>query len=161
MKKSFPQSALWFALVCSVMWSAVAFAEEAENTEAYVEYREKIMKNIGSQSGAIGDILKHKLPYTDHILVHAKGLQAASRLVLPAFKMKAMKEGSDAKVEIWQEWDKYTAAAKKLEEASDKLVAAAEKGNMEAVGAAMREVGGSCGNCHKPFRIPKERDHNH
>jgi len=49
------------------------------------------------------------------------------------------------------------AAAKKLEDASDELVAAAEKGDMKAVGAAMREVGGSCGNCHKPFR--NKHDH--
>jgi len=157
MSNKFFRSALSFACACSMVWSSAAFAEDAEDVEAYVEYREKVMKNIGSQSGAIGDILKNKLPYNDHILVHAKGLQAASRLVMPAFKKKAMKEGGDAKAEIWQKWDKYVVAARKLEVASDKLVAAAEKGDMKAVGAAMREVGGSCGNCHKPFRMPKDR----
>ena len=33
------------------------------------------------QSGAVGAILKNKLPYDDDVLVHAKGLQATSRLV--------------------------------------------------------------------------------
>jgi cytochrome c556 len=157
MSNNFFRSALSLACACSMMWSAVAFAEDVGNGEAYVEYREKVMKNIGSQSGAIDDILKNKLPFDEHILVHAKGLQAASRLVVPSFKKKAMKEGGDAKVEIWQKWDEYVVAAKKLEVASDKLVAAAEKGDMKAVGAAMREVGGSCGNCHKPFRVAKDR----
>ncbi|MGY8825216.1 MAG: c-type cytochrome [Candidatus Latescibacterota bacterium] len=159
MRTNFYQSTLRLALACSMLWGASAFAEDADEAEAYVEYREKIMKNLGTQSGAIGDILKHKLPYGDHILIHAKGLQAASRLVMPAFKKEAMEEGGEAKAEIWQQWDKYVAAAKKLEDASDALVAAAEKGDMKAVGVAMREVSGSCGSCHKPFRIKHSHKH--
>ena len=115
------------------------------------------MKVLAAQSGAVGDILKYKLPHGADILVHAKGLQAASKLVVPSFKVKAMKDGGGARAEIWEKWEEYVAASKVLEDATDELVVAAEAGDMKAVGAAMRAVGGSCGNCHRPFR--NKHDH--
>lgn len=150
---------LGIALLCCVLVSAVR-AESEANTEGLIEYREKVMQVLKAQAGAIGDILKNKLPYSDDVLVHAKGLQATSRLVAPSFKTKAMKDGGGSRAKIWAQWDEYAAAAKALEDAADKLVAAAEKGDAKATGLAMRAVGGSCSSCHKPFR-KKHNHHNH
>ena len=145
------------ALLCCALLTGTAIgAEHEHSSEGLIEYREKVMELLKSQSGSVGDILKYKLPYEGDILVHAKGLQAASRLVAPSFKVKAMKDGGGARAEIWEQWEEYTAVAKVLEDAADKLVEAAEAGDMKAVGTAMRAVGGSCGNCHRPFR---NKDH--
>ncbi len=154
------QKTVKFLLCCALFTSAAVWAEDEQSGEGRIEYREKVMKVLAAQSGAVGDILKYKLSYGGDILVHAKGLQAASKLVMPSFKAKAMKDGGGARAEIWEKWEEYVAAAKVLEDATNELVVAAEKGDMKAVGAAMRAVGGSCGNCHRPFRN-KHDHHDH
>lgn len=148
------------ALMCCALLTSAVRAEEVYSAEGIITYREKVMDVLKYQSGAIGAILKNKLPYGDDVLVHAKGLQATSRLVAPSFKLKAMKDGGGARAEIWAQWDEYVAAAKVLEEAADRLVAAAETGDTKATAQAMRAVGGSCSSCHKPFRI-KHANHRH
>ena len=58
--------------------------------------------------------------------------------------------------EIWNDWDKFGAAAKNMEVQSAKLVAAAESGDVAAIGAQLQNLGKSCGGCHKPFRAEKK-----
>jgi cytochrome c556 len=56
-------------------------------------------------------------------------------------------------------WEDYAAVAEKHEaftKAAANLAAEAGKGK-EALGAAMKDVGKSCGGCHKPFRAPKKK----
>ena len=70
-------------------------------------------------------------------------------------------EGSDkgetrAKPEIWTDWAKFEGIIKSFNAASEKLVQAAESGDMAAIGAQLGEVGKGCGSCHKPFRKEKQ-----
>ena len=142
-----------------LIFAAVAIAStcaRAQDDAAYLAYRQKVMKGIGTNIGAIGDILKNKLPYSENIVTHAKAMQEASGLIESAFEKKITEGKTDAKLEIWQEWEKYVAAARKLEEESGKLAEVAAGGDMAAIGAAMQKVGDACGSCHKPYRKPKE-----
>ena len=43
----------------------------AQDDEHILGYRQKVMKSMGASMGAIGDTLKHKLPFAGHIGVHA------------------------------------------------------------------------------------------
>ena len=45
---------------------------------AHYEYREKVMESIGANMGAIGDIMKNKLPHQANIAVHARTIQLAA-----------------------------------------------------------------------------------
>lgn len=129
---------------------------QAQENDAYIAYRQKVMKSIGANMGAIGDILKNGLPHQKNIAAHGRALQEASILIESAFKKEIAEGVTDSKPEIWQEWEKYVAAAKKMTDASGALVKAAEGGDAAAIGVAMKAVGGSCGGCHKPYRKPKE-----
>jgi len=62
---------------------------------------------------------------------------------------------SEAKPEIWKDWDKFAAAAKTLEDQSAKLAEVAAGGDVGAIGAQLGEVGKACGGCHEPFRVKK------
>jgi cytochrome c556 len=57
-----------------------------------------------------------------------------------------------AKPEVWQEPAKFTQAQKKLEESTEKLLRAAESGNMELIRPALNSVEESCKSCHQQFR---------
>jgi cytochrome c556 len=145
---------VWGVCCCLFIILLVGNAQ-AQSDEAFLEYRQRVMKSQGASMGAISDVLKHKLPFTDHIATHAKDLQNSSTLIASAFEKRITEGKTDAKPEAWQEWDKFVAAAKALEEESGKLAEVAASGNMEAIAAQVKKVGGACGNCHKPYRKPE------
>ena len=43
-----------------------------------------------------------------------------------------------------------------LQEEGAKLADVASGGDMAAIGAQVKNLGKACGDCHKPFRKPKE-----
>jgi cytochrome c556 len=132
---------------------------QAQNDEAFVQYRQKVMSSQGASMGAINDTLKNKLPYQDHIAVHARDIAATSALIGEAFKKEITEGKTDAKPEIWKEWEKFLAAAEALEKESNALAEVAKSGDMEAIAAQVKKVGGACGDCHKPYRKPKEQSY--
>jgi cytochrome c556 len=151
--------ALWALLVVSLGVSLSVTTALAQDDEAYIGYRQRVMQSQGASMGAIGDILKHKLPYNSHIAAHARDIQAMSTLIADAFKKEITAGKTDVKPEIWQEWEKFVAAAKDLERESAALAEVAQGGDMEAMAAQVKKVGGACGNCHKPYRKPKEESY--
>jgi cytochrome c556 len=129
---------------------------QAQSDEAFIKYRQSVMKSNSANMGAIGAIVKNKLPYQNHIVHHAYQIQSASQLIADAFRKQITEGKTDAKPDIWQDWDKFVDAAKKLEEESGKLASVAQSGDMAAITAQVKAMGKSCGGCHKPFRKPKE-----
>jgi cytochrome c556 len=132
---------------------------QAQSDEAFVLYRQKVMSGNGASMGAIGDILKNKLPYQNHIVTHAQDIQRISTLIAEAFKKEVTAGKTDAKPEIWKDWEKFAATAKELGEESGKLAEVARAGNMEAIEAQVKKLGDTCSSCHKPFRKPREESY--
>jgi cytochrome c556 len=145
-----------FAMLAGALFILPLAGVQAQEDDPHIAYRQKVMKSIGANMGAIGDIMKNELPLQENIAVHARALQLASGLIPSAFKKEIVQGRTEAMPAIWQEWDKYVAAANKLGEASAALVEAAQGGDAAAIDAALQAVGGSCGGCHKHFRKPKE-----
>jgi cytochrome c556 len=58
--------------------------------------------------------------------------------------------------EIWTKQADFEAAMQKFSDAAPKLLAAAKAKDVDAVGAAFKEVGGTCKNCHDTFRSPED-----
>ena len=129
---------------------------QAQDDEHFLGYRQKVMKSMGASMGAIGDILKHKLPFAGHIGVHAGDISRMSAVIAGAFEKEIAEGRTDAKPEVWQDWDKFVAAAETLQEEGAKLADIASAGDMAAIGAQVKNLGKACGDCHKPFRKPKE-----
>ena len=128
----------------------------AQDDEHILGYRQKVMKSMGASMGAIGDILKHKLPFAGHIGVHASDISRMSAVIEEAFEKEITEGRTDAKPDVWQDWDKFVAAAETLREEGAKLADIASAGDMAAIGAQVKNLGKACGDCHKPFRKPKE-----
>ena len=129
---------------------------QAQDDEHILVYRQKVMKSMGASMGAIGDILKHKLPFAGHIGVHATDISRMSAVIAESFEKEITEGRTDSKAEVWQDWDKFVAAAEALQEESAKLADVAGSGDMAAIGGQVKALGKACGNCHKPFRKPKE-----
>ena len=143
-------------LVCLVFAVVVA---QAQDNDAFIQYRQKVMTSNSANMGAIGDILKNKLPYQKHILVHAQEIQRMSTVIAEAFKKEVTAGKTDAKPEIWKEWDKFTASADAMGREAAELATVAQAGNMEAIGAQVKKLSDACGSCHKPYRKPREESY--
>ncbi len=147
---------LWKLLLLLVCLGLPLTGAQAQSDEAYLVYRQKVMQSQSANVGAIVTILKNKLPYQDNIVMHAHEIQMASQLIASAFKKNITAGKTDAKPDIWQDWDKFDAAAQKLEEESGRLATVAQSGDMAAIVEQVKKLRKSCGGCHKPFRKPKK-----
>jgi len=151
----FTKTTILTATLCMGMASAVQ-AESHEGDEAVVSYRQTVMSIVGSNMGAMADIMKYRLDLPGHIGVHAGQMADMAQLIAPAFKKNIPTRATDAKPEIWKDWTKFEAAIVDFEEAARNLESAAQGPDAAAVGPAMKALGKTCGGCHKQFRRPKE-----
>ncbi len=128
----------------------------ADDSEALLTYRGHVMKSLGSHISAVFDILDGHVSYSGHIAGHANAMEMMAGMIPDIFPEGTQGKDSRAKPEIWQQWEKFVAAAESLATASAGLAAAAEGGDMGAIGVAAGAVGDACGGCHKPFRVKKD-----
>ncbi|HEV7344713.1 MAG TPA: cytochrome c [Devosia sp.] len=59
---------------------------------------------------------------------------------------------SEALPAIWENWEDFTAIAETGRQAAADAIAAAEAGDSAAYAAALKTLGGTCGQCHQQFR---------
>ena len=158
----FSRSMLVIALAVSstsMLLGGLAQADSHEKDAARLKYRQSVMSIVGTNMGAIGDIMKNQLALPGAVANHAGQMVESAALIAPAFKPEITKGPTDAKPEIWQDWAKFEKAIADYEEAARGLQTAATSGDPAAVGPAMKALGKSCGGCHKPFRKPKEESY--
>lgn len=85
----------------------------------------------------------------------ARTLAAMARAQIPLFPAgsgAAAGAKTDALPAIWTQRGAFDASAKKLVVDADKLVAVTASGNAAAIGVQFKQVGGTCGGCHRQFR---------
>ncbi len=74
-------------------------------------------------------------------------------LFVPGTSSTDMPGKSNAKAEIWTDWEKFKAIPLVLHDAELKLADAVKSGDKGAMGAAIGNVGkNGCGACHSTFR---------
>lgn len=132
-----------------------ATAQEDPN----ITYRQKVMGSLGANIGAVSDVLKFSLPLAANIESHAAQMKRASALIPSAFEAEVAEGLTDAKPNIWQEWEEFEEYAADLEEATAALEEVAAGGDAAAIGAQLKKVGDACKQCHEEFRKPKEESY--
>lgn len=140
----------------SLLISTAAVAQEnGDGTiERAVEYRQSLMTVLGWNMKSMGAMLKGKQPYEPALFTRrARDLNAAAHLDLSAgFPEDSVNDESDAKDEIWLDWEKFLSKLDAMREKSDALARIADSNDMNAVRKAYSELGKSCKSCHKAFR---------
>ena len=149
-----------FVLTAFVLGSGLAQLSAQSSEENLVAYRQRLMTAHGASMGSIGDVLKFKLDYgSKHIAIHAKNISEYAKLIPDAFKTEITAGATDAKPEIWKNWDEFTAKAKTLETEAAKLATVAASGEMSAMMPQVKATGDSCRGCHDVYRKPKEESY--
>ncbi len=139
-------------LACFLLpYSATQAASEAQDQ---VEYREGVFHVMA------WDFSQMKRMLEDESRYNAEDFQRrANRLVdmakmlpegFPETRPKRVK--TDAKKQIWENWDDFQQKLNDIESKAGGLAEAAASGNKESVTKAFGAVGNSCKGCHDKYR---------
>ncbi len=135
-------------------------AAPAANPAEVIKAREAHYKEIGKAMKAIGDELKKSAPDVKVIQANAATIDRLAPQVPGWFPAGTGPEAgikTEARAEIWTKPEEFSAAATNFATAARQFNATAQTGDIAAIGAAMKQLGGSCKGCHDKFRT-EEKD---
>ncbi len=139
---------LGLALAAGIAASAALAKGERSQPEA--KARAEIMSDIGRYTKVLGDMAGGKAEFDASAAAAAKaGLAEAAASMPTVFETEgAADPASDAKTEIWSNWDDFVAKADVLKVAAEGM----DTASVEGIKAGMGAVGGTCRACHTPYR---------
>ena len=77
---------------------------------------------------------------------------ASADNMLPAFIEGSHGPGSDARPDIWEEWDRYRKGFDRLNGEIAALMEAVKNEDLRAAAKGLSDVGASCKSCHRGYR---------
>lgn len=135
-----------------VLVAGAAYAEE-EPTDPNAIARSELMKMVGMNTGILGNMAGGKDPYDAAKAEGAKAalIEASAKIEATFMEQGAADPVSEAKPEIWANWDDFLVKAKALGDGA----AAMDIASVETIGAGMGALGGACKDCHTTYRVMK------
>lgn len=144
-------------VLLAMLLPPIAAAQEdsgEDQIERAVEYRSGIMNVIGWNMKQMGEVIKGEKTYDKQAFAHwARELDSAAHLdVLAGFPDDSVSDESDAKDEIWLDWEKFTGKLDTMRKEAKTLAGVAENGDFAAIKTQFSTLGKACKGCHKAFR---------
>jgi cytochrome c556 len=139
-------------VVGALLAAGVAYAQE-EPTEPNAVARAELMGTIGKSIGVLGNMASGKAAYDAAAAEGAKAalIEASAKIEATFMTQGAADPVSEAKPEIWTNWDDFLVKANALNAAAT----AVDVASVETIGAGMGALGGSCKDCHTTYRVMK------
>lgn len=138
--------------VGAILVAGAAYAQE-EPTDPNAIARSELMKLVGQNTGVLGNMAGGKEPYDAAKAEAAKAalIEAAAKIEETFAEQGGADPVSEAKPEIWTNWEDFLVKAKAMGDAA----AAVDVASVESIGAGMGAIGGSCKDCHTTYRVQK------
>lgn len=137
------------ALVAAVLAATGAYAK-GDRTDPNAIVRADTMRAIGGAMGKIGKMASGETAYDAAAAQAAKDALVAAATAIPeAFMTQGGADpASDAKADVWANWDDFVAKATALQDAANAL----DVSSAETMGAGAGALGGACKACHSVYR---------
>lgn len=141
-------------LALVLLLGGVTAATQAGEMERAQEYRQGVMNVLRWNMKAMSDMMKGKTPYdADAFARHAEDLaKAASLDLLAGFPEDSDSGDTDARPDIWLDFEGFTRKLQDLREASQRLRELSAAGDKAAMGSALGKTGKTCKACHDNYR---------
>jgi cytochrome c556 len=126
----------------------------AGELERALDYRQGAMNVFNWNMKSMGDMMKGKKPY-DAIMFarHADDLaKAASLDLLAGFPPDSDQGETDARPDIWLDFEDFSKKLADLRDASQALRKAVASGDKAAIGDALGKTGKRCKACHESYK---------
>ena len=156
LKRAIAGPVLAGAVLMGTVMSGIAAVQALEPSDS-ISTRKAIMWSIGAHVNGIKAGLGAKDGKS--IAGHAGAIAALAATLPKLFPKGSGPEAGKtrAKPEIWQQWDKFVAAAKALQAEAGELAQIAGSGDVAMAAPQFGEMArAGCGGCHRPFRVPKK-----
>ena len=132
-----------------VLFAGVAIAE-VEATDPVVIAQKDLMKSFGGAMKTLGGMASGDVAFDATAAEAAKAtLVTGSADIHVKFEKAGNDPASEAKPEIWTNWDDFVKKADALNAAATALDATSADG----IKAGMGAVGGACKDCHTTYRV--------
>lgn len=140
-------------IIAATLCAGAAYAED-EPTDPNAIARAELMKTIGKNIGIIGDMAGGKAAFDAAAAEGAKAaLVEATGKIEATFKDQGAADPvSEAKPEIWANWEDFL---KKAHAAND-AATALDVASVDTLKAGMGALGGACKDCHTTYRVMKQ-----
>ena len=131
----------------------IALAQFAK-TEDAIKYRKSVMQVIKKHFGSMAGVVKGKTPYDQTaFLEDANVVAMLSKLPWEASMVPGSTEGETTlNKKALKDKEGFMAVAKRFQNHSSELAAAAESGDMGKIKKQFGATAQTCGSCHKPYR---------
>ena len=137
--------------VSALLMTGAAFAAGTA-TDPDVIARKDLMKTIGGAAKTLGGMASGEVAHDAAAAEAAKQAMIAAAAEIEAkFTNNAADPASEAKPEVWTNWNDFLAKGKALGDAAGALDVA----SAESIGAGMGAIGGTCKACHTDYRVQK------
>jgi cytochrome c556 len=137
-------------LVAASLAATVAYAK-GERTDPNAIAREEVMEDVGGAMKTLGGMAGGEMAFDAAAAQAAKDAMIAAAAAAPAAFMTQGEPdpASEAKADIWANWDDFAAKAAALGAAATAL----DVTSAESIGAGMGALGGACKACHTAYRM--------
>ncbi len=130
---------------------AVQAEPKFENASDAVAYRQAALKLMGAHSASLAEVMRGRVEFdAEHVRAEIHTLRTLAELPWKAFKPGM--EGGNARKEVWEQSEKFKAAADALLQKLDHLEKEAESNDLARIRAAYSDAAASCKACHDNFR---------
>ncbi|WP_149588731.1 cytochrome c [Tabrizicola flagellatus] len=140
-------------VIGAVLTAGAAFAE-GDRTDPNAIARSDLMKIVGKNTGILGGMAKGEAAYDAAAAEGAKAalIEAAAKIEETFKDQGGADPASEAKPEIWANWEDFLTKAKAMGDAAGAMDVA----SAETIGAGMGALGGACKDCHTTYRVMKQ-----
>ena len=142
------------ATTVASLLTALPAAAQFAKPEAAVKYRKAAFTVMAAHFGRIGAMAQGRVPF-DAAAAAANAEIVADMAKLPYAGFVEGTSGTEKgqpNAKVWSERAKFDEGAKKLQDETVKLLAAAKANNLDQLKAAFGNTAGTCKACHDAYR---------
>ncbi len=144
------------AVACSAIAVSSASVADGDDEKRFPEsqYRHDVMEFVKYAYSNIAQLMKGTAEHEGHMVKHAQIMASAASMAKAAFEKdtRGMEGATEARDEIWENWDDFAKRLDEFEADAAALATAAESGDMSKIGPAFKKTMGNCKSCHDDYR---------
>ncbi len=137
-------------LALALSFSVAAHSDES--ADPATRYRHQSMKAASAHMKAIGELLRHPLPFSEQLPMHTRAMAEFADAIPAMFPRDADYFESEAEEAIWEKWDEFRQRAGATAKAARAVEQAFAAGDLKSAGDSYSRLRRSCKACHDDFR---------
>ena len=147
----------WFAwpLIAIALLAGPVSTGVAADGKDVVAFRQSVMRLLDGHVGAIMDVVRGTVGFTDHQTVHASSIEQLSTKLHDLFPTATGPDAlaTNALPDIWVDGARFEEAVRALQREAAELTAATKSGDQIAVAVRFNSLRrNGCDACHTSFR---------